>query len=391
MRTPASRLASGLTAHDGDAQGPELLQGKQHAEQQERALPHPVRHEEVGEEPAGPGPLLGPPATDAPRRGAGRRRRSARGHGARPGAQHPGQDEPGRGGVPASQKDGRHRHLDTRARRRRRAIACSHPPSAVRDVAEEVLCVDEGRGQRHQQQELAHLAADGRADARRSPSPTAAPASRARNKPRRASRRDRRRVGATAQEHDLPDGGAHHPQQETVDDEGDAHGPEGGGVGLAGDEHDQQQLGAAGQHLVDQRRRPARPRRRPLARRSGPGRRVSLDGAERGVGREAARRHPRRHVSRRRRLGWAGGFGARGLGCRRSRARAPRPRRGGQTRRYETVDVGAGAGQLAATGRSGAPLACGAVPGGRHRARGIRRGRPAAGSWTTRAARAVGW
>ena len=52
-------------AHDGHAQGAELLQRHERAEQQERALPHPVGHEEVGEEPTGPGPLLRPPAADA--------------------------------------------------------------------------------------------------------------------------------------------------------------------------------------------------------------------------------------------------------------------------------------------------------------------------------------
>ena len=63
-RTPASTFASGLHGHDGHARGAELLQRHDDPQQQERGLPHPVGHEEVGEEPAGPRPLLLPPLPD---------------------------------------------------------------------------------------------------------------------------------------------------------------------------------------------------------------------------------------------------------------------------------------------------------------------------------------
>jgi hypothetical protein len=103
---------------------------------------------------------------------------------------------------------------------------------------------------------VTHLAADGHAGCEQS-----------HRRPRAGQEREeqaqaclaptRRGLRPAAQQHDLADGRAHHTEQESVDDEGDAQGAEGGGVGPAGDEHEQQQLRAAGEHLVD--KRPGRP------------------------------------------------------------------------------------------------------------------------------------
>ena len=90
------------------------------------------------------------------------------------------------------------------------------------------------------------------APAAANPSPAASPASMARNNPRHASRRvadgsaRQRRSTTSAMAARIT------PSRKPWAIRATLNGAEGCGIGLAGYEHDQQQLGAAGEHLVDQ-------------------------------------------------------------------------------------------------------------------------------------------
>ena len=238
-----------------------------------------------------PGPVPRPTSAGAPPAGA---RDAGRALGPRrptPAPSDPGQDQAGRGGLAGRQEDGRHRHLDPEPH----AVDERPPgPPARRRTRRS------GGGPARRRAGAARATSSRKwptsppmaAPTPTSPSPAATPASSARNKPATRLAPRRGAVGPTAQQHDLADGGAHHPQQEAVGEQGDAHGAEGGGVGLAGHEHDQQQLACRWTAPGRPARRRLDPRGDRSARRPGPVAACVAAGAEGGVGRGGGQAAP---------------------------------------------------------------------------------------------------